>query len=358
MKKCPACDKTFDDGMRFCQTDGSALVEVKAEVPQDPYKTTVGNQEEILSAIPLDPLKTMVVPLPPKEEKEILELPDEPDFLKTMVSPPLQDLIIEPDIDKKEEIGNPLPPMPFSKPENLTGQQSSGLGSETPRTNEAIPPTGNEFSSGDMSSTPNPSDMFSNQSPFSNQSNQPIPSPFEESMFGYQAPIKPPFDAPKTSSEKNTFNQQFSAMKEAEAKAEALNTPYAEQVENQFNQPLEQSNWTPPPVPDANWQNQQIGQNSPFQPPAAGTSLNQTLPIVSLILGIVSLCCYISPLTGIGALVTGYLGLKNISSDPQNYGGKTMAIIGMILGGLFLLVGLLYYIFWLIIGFSAIALPN
>ena len=34
------------------------------------------------------------------------------------------------------------------------------------------------------------------------------------------------------------------------------------------------------------------------------------MPIVSLILGIVSLCCYTGWLTGPAALITGYIGMK------------------------------------------------
>ncbi len=48
--------------------------------------------------------------------------------------------------------------------------------------------------------------------------------------------------------------------------------------------------------------------------------------------------------TGIAALVTGYLGLKNIKTDPNNYGGRGLAIGGMVTGGLFMLLGLIYWI--------------
>ena len=61
-------------------------------------------------------------------------------------------------------------------------------------------------------------------------------------------------------------------------------------------------------------------------------SLNQTLPIVSLVFGIISVCCYVSPLTGFVALITGFMGMKNANNDPNNYGGKGLAIAGMIVG--------------------------
>ena len=75
---------------------------------------------------------------------------------------------------------------------------------------------------------------------------------------------------------------------------------------------------------------------------------------MSLVFGIVSLCCYISPLTGIVALVTGYMGMKNANNDPQNYGGKGLAIAGMITGGVFLLLGLIYWIYIIfVVGLAA-----
>jgi hypothetical protein len=67
----------------------------------------------------------------------------------------------------------------------------------------------------------------------------------------------------------------------------------------------------------------------------------------------VSLCCYVSPVTGLAAVIIGFLGMKNANQDPANYGGKTLAIVGMVLGGLFFLVGIAYYIFWLLLGATA-----
>ena len=124
-------------------------------------------------------------------------------------------------------------------------------------------------------------------------------------------------------------------------------TPFEPAASTPFEPPAQApvAEWTPPPAPDASWQNREIGANTPFQPPpdSAG-GLNQTLPIVSLILGIVSLCCYISPATGLAALITGYMGMKNVNNDPEHYGGKGLAIAGMILGGVFFLIGAAYYI--------------
>ena len=49
MKRCPTCQKTFDDAMRFCQTDGTPLVE--DVTPADPYKTMVASKEDIAAAL-------------------------------------------------------------------------------------------------------------------------------------------------------------------------------------------------------------------------------------------------------------------------------------------------------------------
>ena len=69
MKRCPTCDKTFDDNMRFCQADGTPLLD---EAPVDPYKTmiatpadieaakgAVSESEDVLDLPAADPAKTM-----------------------------------------------------------------------------------------------------------------------------------------------------------------------------------------------------------------------------------------------------------------------------------------------------------
>ena len=81
MKRCPTCQKTFDDAMRFCQTDGTPLV--ADEAPADPYKTMVASAEDIKSALrsTSEPAST---PPPPAEasratpEEEPLQIPSEP----------------------------------------------------------------------------------------------------------------------------------------------------------------------------------------------------------------------------------------------------------------------------------------
>ena len=93
-----------------------------------------------------------------------------------------------------------------------------------------------------------------------------------------------------------------------------------------------QSAWTAPP------------------PPAYPISPQQTLPVTSLILGIASttlgLCCYFGILTAPIAIVLGIVSLVQIKNDPKKYGGKGMAIGGIITGGLYFGILLLMVLFY------------
>lgn len=311
MKKCPVCEKTFEDSMRFCQSDGTPLVE--DELPLDPYKTMVASKEEIMAAMP-KPIPPPAEPVP-KPEEEVLELPAESDPLKTMYASEDE---IRREMDKQQ------PPA-----ENVI--DIPPLAPEPPKFNKPSlsPPVFNEVKAQEPAAEKSPFDT-------------PPPSPFEmstppvSSPFGNPAPDdqpKPPvLDPPKPN---------FPAFAEP-----VLSKPSS----NPFDQPSAPAVWNPPAAPDASWQNQEIGKDTPFQPPVAGAGgLNQTLPIVSLVLGILSVCCYVSPITGIAALITGYLGMKNVKNDPANYGGKTLALVGMILGGIFFLIGAAYYIIYILI---------
>ena len=97
------------------------------------------------------------------------------------------------------------------------------------------------------------------------------------------------------------------------------------------------TNWpaTPPAAPPARWQPQQLNANQPFGSPAPSRSKDQTLPTISLILGVLSLalvCCFGGFWLGVPAAIVGYLGMRNADSDPTHYSGRGMAIAGMVLG--------------------------
>jgi hypothetical protein len=261
--------------MRFCQIDGTPLVDETENAPAtDPFKTIAASQNEGGSSVPSDENKTVFDGASIREEKD--RLPKDSDSSEGYAS------------EKEPEINDPFSP-------------------ESPKF--------------DLNPVP---DSSSSQSPF----NAPTP--------GYQPPFKEP-------------HQNF-----GEANAPFSQNPF-EQSQNKFGQPMQQSQWTPPPAPEANWQNQNIGANTPFQPPVV-QGQNQTLPIVSLVLGIISVvCCGMGLLLGPAALVTGYMGKNNANNYPEQYGGSGMALAGMITGGIGTLISIGYFIL-IIIG--AIASPR
>lgn len=342
MKRCPTCDKEFPDSMRFCQTDGTVLMDDAP--PVDPYKTVVGNQADIAAAIPpVDPFKTMVAMPPPKQEEDILQLPPEqPASIKSESKSedvPKLDLppapvfggvpIIEPKTDAPSEIPPAAPPMP-------------NFGDSGKESNEPKPP---ETSASDAtavmnsspfadSASPSPFDSkpfvndFSGKSPYGNLDNKPIPSPFDDSLPpSYQPPAASPFDEPPTIRQAEPVFNQPDAPNNA-----PFGQPPPFAAAEPVNPPFQQNEWTPPPAPVAGWQDQGLGANTPFQPPPANVGQDQTLAVVSLVCGILSiLCCGL--FTGIPAIITGYMAKNNVDANPNQYTGRGMAIAGMILGG-------------------------
>lgn len=93
--------------------------------------------------------------------------------------------------------------------------------------------------------------------------------------------------------------------------------------------------------------NRQIYQQ-PFTKPSVYQKQDQTLPIISLILGVfglVLLCCYAGFPLGAAAMVTGYLGMNNANKNPMQYGGRGLAMTGMVLGGISILISVGWIIF-------------
>jgi hypothetical protein len=365
MKRCPTCQKEFADSMRFCQTDGTPLVEVAEKAPPpDPYKTVVGGSikmdPDILEIPEQDPMKTMVSPISaPKPE---------PPKIDTPPSKPLSD---PPKVESKPQ-DTPPPAPKFNEPSlsppnfgnsspSSSGNVSSDLSSKSdqpkfdplppPKSDPLPPPPPSPFGSSPFSNEQDKNDSPFSKPPSSGAGSSPFDKPIsspQQSSSPFDKTPPPPYKEP----EPMFGGQQSPPQQSNQSPFGQPQSPFGQQ-NDPFNQPLQQNEWTPPPAPVAGWQDQGLGANTPFQPPAAGVGgENKTLPIISLVLGIVSLCCYISPLTGIAALITGFLGMKNANNDPAQYGGKTLAIVGMILGGLFFLIGIAYYIFVLIVGFS------
>jgi hypothetical protein len=366
MKRCPTCQKEFADSMRFCQTDGTPLLDVvESPVPEDPFRTMIApptkntsanvvddsmktmlvnssSKEEDLLQIPevFDPMKTMVVsdeikksvppPTPPTNEP-IVTAPEPPKFNEPSLSPPsFGDLSSTPISNPPKPVESPkfdAPSSPFSQPPKFDAPKSPF--NEPPKVS---PPSSPLNQPPKFNATPLPSQGSANDSPFGTPLNQPVSSPFDK-------PSPPPFMEPPVSNTPSPFETP------------SFNPPpipaFGQQQSNDpFSAPVQNNDWNPPPAPVASWGDQGVGSNTPFTPPpvGAGGSLNQTLPIISLVLGIISICCPIGPLTGIAALVTGFLGMKNANNDPNQYGGKGLAIAGMITGGLFFLLSIIWWI--------------
>lgn len=290
MKRCPTCDKTYDDSMKFCQNDGTTLQTVTEGGADDSLKTIVSTPTET-PAQSFDSFQTIGgEPLTPEEAPDSTE---NEDWAKTqIISSHDTRNIFNDQIEKDFDAGaTPIksppdfaPPTPFDTP-----------------------------ASSWMDSDKKNADQFSSPS-----------SPFGETK-------SPDYASSSTFKEPEPFNQPSFGSQES------------------YSPPFQQTEWTPPPAPVSEWQNQNLGANTPFQTPmVAGQNQNQTLPIVSLVCGVLSfilLCCYGGVPLGIVALITGYLGIQNINTDSLNYTGKNLAIVGMIFGGVSIALSIIGLIF-------------
>jgi Domain of unknown function (DUF4190) len=102
--------------------------------------------------------------------------------------------------------------------------------------------------------------------------------------------------------------------------------------------------------PPAQWQGHQQIVTPPGHTPvqyASYSSPNQVLGILSIVLGACSVtvgwCCYTGMLLGPAAMILGAVALYQNKTDPTRYGGKGLAIGGIVLGGLYL-VGMVLFI--------------
>ena len=347
MKKCPTCGKTFDDAMKFCQSDGTPLT---AEEPADvdPFKTMVVSSQDASGETgsgsssggtddvsdPTGAMKTMVVS--EDERREMLSGGESASPLD-FPAPPEPPKFSEPDL-QSPSFGDLSGGISANKPDNFGSSPFSAGDKKDDIFGDEEPPTmmQNEFPAIDSSPT------------------GPIPSPFDASMPpGYQPPSAPPFqkDVPKFEPKPpETPSFQKPEFKDPEPPSSPFGqTPFGGAANQSYNQPLQQQEWTPPPAPEASWQNQDIGQNTPFQPPPANAGQDNTLAIVSLVCGIASiLCCGL--LTGIPAIITGYIARNRVTENPMQYGGGGMAMAGMILGGISIVLTVLIIILQIAFG--------
>src|SRR5215213_9545923 len=111
-----------------------------------------------------------------------------------------------------------------------------------------------------------------------------------------------------------------------------------------------QTNW-PNAAPPAPWQPASPGVQNTGYVAGFSRSADQTLPTISLILGVASvlmICCWGGLPLGAAALVTGFIGMRNADSDPTRYGGRGLAIAGMVLGIVSFVASFIYLIFALL----------
>jgi hypothetical protein len=284
MKKCPTCEKTFDDAMRFCQVDGTPLVD---DVPFDPYATIVG------TAATVAPPTEEPVASDPTPSQASISVPDE--VLEVPSSDPLKTMYVS-DSEMKEVLG--------------------AAGSDAPA--EEIKADEIEIS---LPEPPPPS--FSDMAP--------PPSPFSEPTPANEEAVP----APPVFLEPEPATQEADTVIPPEVAA-AVSPPPA---------PVQE--WTPPTPVDASLQNPEFGSNTPFQTPPAGTAAqNKTLAIVSLVCGILSLICCSWFIPGIAAIVMGFIARSKANSDPANYGGAGLALGGIITGALSLVLGVIVIILY------------
>jgi hypothetical protein len=110
--------------------------------------------------------------------------------------------------------------------------------------------------------------------------------------------------------------------------------------------------YKPPPVQYSAPQPLQPGWTPPPPPPFGRPKQQQGVAVASLVLGLVSItlgfCCYFGVLTSPVAIGLGIFALIQIKNDPAKYGGKQLAIAGIVTGSLyFLFVSLIILIYGL-----------
>ncbi|MBX7056243.1 MAG: DUF4190 domain-containing protein [Pyrinomonadaceae bacterium] len=112
------------------------------------------------------------------------------------------------------------------------------------------------------------------------------------------------------------------------------------------------TNWQQPQAsqPPIMWQDQSNLQPQ-FNNPGFSQSKDQTLPTISLVLGILAffmVCCYGGVWLGLPAAIVGFLGMKNADNDPSRYSGRGLAIGGMVLGVVTFLASMVFLFLGLI----------
>ncbi len=338
MKNCPTCGKTFNDGMRFCQTDGTPLVEGAEDVQAS------------------EPLKTVVSSNQSDSETET-KVRDRIDISNSDVPPPSPfnnaASSVEPSVDNLHDSTQSSPQLPkFSEP-GLSSPSFGDLSSPESDSSSSSPESKeNNLSDATLVfDSKNIPDNYSSgfdsnydSKPLPNdppiQNSAPIPSPFENSSpISYEPPSykepEPRFGGQADSFDQSPFGQ--------------TQTPFGN-PSMPYNPPVQQGGWAPvPAAPGSDWQEPDFGANSSFRTTQMAKGQDQTLAIVSLVTGILGIVCC-GAIAGIPAIITGYIAKNNIDSNPEQYTGRGFALAGMILGAIGSLFTILYLIYLLMVG--------
>ena len=346
MKKCPSCEKTFEDSMRFCQVDGTPLID---DAPAfDPYATIVAPAGSAAPPEPeppaaVEPPVMSIEPIETAESEAATQIADYPQTAAPIAEPDdVLDLPSEPD---------PLKTMYVSEDEMRAALGSVDAADDQIMEIPEAAPEPPAFIAPEIATPPSP---FAAETPSESvfaASEPAIPSP-----FGDQAPVAEEVQTPQFSApEPPPFKEPEPAFAPSVAEPAASSPP---------------AEWTPPPAPDASWQNQEIGSNTPFQqPPVGAAAPSSVLAIISLVSGVIGflsaigilipllgvLCALVTLGLGLAAIITGFLARSRANRSPDQYGGKGLATAGIILGVLDLIAPFVIYgaVFLLMGGMSA-----
>lgn len=307
MKKCPTCERTFDENMRFCQADGTPLVDDAPAI--DPYKTMVSSSRDIADSIPAADAAPPVE-APKEREQEVLELPPDRDPKKTML---VSEDEIRREMASHDEPVVDLPP----------------VAPEPPKFSEPSP---KPPSFGEPKASPPPS-------PFSAQADDRAANQAPEQPFNVTTPpIPSPFESPKPSA-----IEAPAAMFDPRPMADPPPSPSEDLSAGLGAAPVAAAPMQTAPPPVQNWESNEPMQNQQFTPPSASAAPNQTMAIVSLVLGVLSIICC-GFLAGVPAVIVGFMARSKANSNPAEFGGAGLALGGIITGIIGTILGIILLI--------------
>ncbi len=367
----PDCPKEFPEKQNFCNICGARLISVidlqQSQAGEDFYKTVVSgatvekklsNEELNLQEIedilqipqePLDPMKTIIAP--PEhphhviQEDKIFDIPESEELIlpsaraeKPFETPLAKSFELQTKGEKQEESSEsePFPLKVLSKQSDSTKIYPTPIQEDfsAPQQEEKI-----DFSqtlalpvSGSVTEEPPKKIM---ESPYTEP--QAVPADLKPP---YEPPS--PFAKPQTSltGTKSRFTEESPF---SETPSSQPPTVFQTSSENPSQVQEQQTSWTPPPPPQSSWENQPIGPGSTFTPPAS-VKLDNTLATISLVCGILSIVCC-GFITGIPAIITGFIAKNRAESNPHLYSGRGMAIVGILLGTISIVLTIILVIF-------------